>query len=115
MEPAMAADFRPLDPVPPPASQLPPPATASSPGYHSGTNSAWAGGHTGAGNPILRRSYQQIIDDCNSTSAHILIQIKLHKIINPSTPDRKPMTSMTQRLESSSGNSSNSPLKPVLR
>ena len=87
----MAAHLRPPDPVPPSGSQLLPPASASSPAYHSGTTSAWAGGHTGAGNPILRRSYQQIIDDCNSTSAHILIQLKLHKIINPSTPDRKPI------------------------
>ena len=87
----MVADLRPPDPVPPPGSQLPPSASASSPAYHSGTTSAWAGGHTGAGNPILRRSYQQIIDNCNSTSAHILIQLKLHKIINPSTPDRKPV------------------------
>ena len=91
MELSIAANLRPPDPVPTPGSQPPPPSTASSPAYHSGTTSAWAGGHTSAGNPILRRSYQQIIDDSNSNSAHLFIQIKLHKIINPSTPDRKPI------------------------
>ena len=84
----MAAERRPPDPVP--GQQCP--STSSSPtAAHSGATPAWAGGNTGAGISIIRRPYQQIINESNSPSAHLLIQFKLKKLYDISDPNTKPI------------------------
>ena len=65
---------------PPSSSSIP--ATAS-----SAATPPWAGGSTGSFSANYGRSYEQIIAE---SSQHILIQFKLHKIINPETPNEKP-------------------------
>ena len=68
-------------PTRPPSSSFTP-ATVS-----SAATPPWAGGSTGSSGANYGRSYDQIIAE---SSQHVLIQFKLHKIINPETPNEKP-------------------------
>ena len=84
----MAAKRRPPDPV---TCRQGPSTTLSPTAAHSGATPAWAGGNTGAGIATIRRPYQQIINESNSPSAHLLIQFKLKKLYDVSKPETKPI------------------------
>ena len=73
-----------VGPNTPHPSRPPSQQSSSGPSILSSSTTAtppWAGGSASTGNPFIKRTYQEIIEEANSSNSSVLIQFKLTKVI----------------------------------